>query len=121
MSDDELIEYLGETYGASVELLNHPEMRPLFLPMVRADALMTQNYRYTPGPPLAYDITATAGFQDPYVDEHYLEGWRHHTRGTVNTRLYPGDHFFFQDSAPRLLADFASELEPRLSSPGRET
>jgi medium-chain acyl-[acyl-carrier-protein] hydrolase len=91
-------------------------MRPLFLPMVRADARMTQNYRYVPGSPVDYPVTAMAGETDPDVQEEHLEGWRQHTTAGVITRIYPGGHFFFLDSAPTLLADFANALEPHVSS-----
>ena len=112
MEDDEFIEHMHEAYSAPIEFLRHPEMRPLFLPMVRADARMTQRYRYTPGPPVSYPITAVAGETDPDVQMDHLEGWRQHTGSAVTTRIYPGNHFFFLESAPRLLADFAGELEP---------
>ncbi len=116
MDDDEFIKHMNETYAAPIEFLNHPEMRPLFLPMVRADARMTQNYRYAPGSPMSFPITAVAGEGDPYVQEGHLGSWRKHTTADVTTRLYPGGHFFFLESAPRLLADFATELEQRESS-----
>jgi medium-chain acyl-[acyl-carrier-protein] hydrolase len=111
MEDDEFIEHMHKAYSAPIEFLRHPEMRPLFLPMVRADARMTQNYRYTPGPPVSYPITAVAGETDPDVQMEHLEGWRQHTTADVATRIYSGNHFFFLESAPRLLADFAAELD----------
>ncbi|HWM92615.1 MAG TPA: alpha/beta fold hydrolase [Thermoanaerobaculia bacterium] len=111
MEDDEFIEHMHKAYSAPIEFLRHPEMRPLFLPMVRADARLTQNYRYQPGPPVSYPITAVAGETDPDVQMEHLEGWRRHTDASVATRIYPGNHFFFLESAPRLLADFVSELE----------
>lgn len=111
MEDDEFIEHMHKAYAAPIEFLRHPEMRPLFLPMVRADARMTQNYRYASGPPMSYPITAVAGETDPDVQMEHLEGWRQHTTASVTTRIYPGNHFFFLESAPRLLADFAAELD----------
>ena len=110
MEDDQFIEHMHQAYAAPIDFLRHPEMRPLFLPMVRADARMTQNYRYTPGTPVGYPITAVAGETDPDVQPAHLECWRQHTTAGVATRIYPGNHFFFLESAPRLLADFAGEL-----------
>jgi surfactin synthase thioesterase subunit len=111
MEDDEFIEHMHAAYSAPIEFLRHPEMRPLFLPMVRADVRMTQNYHYTPGPPVSYPFTAVAGETDPDVQMDHLEAWRQHTDAGVTTRIYPGNHFFFLESAPRLLADFVRELE----------
>lgn len=111
MEDDDFIEHMHKAYAAPIDFLRHPEMRPLFLPMVRADARMTQNYRYQPGLPVSYPVTAVAGETDPDVQQEHLDGWRQHTTASVTTRLYPGNHFFFLESAPRLLTDFVSELE----------
>ncbi len=111
MGDDEFIEHMHVAYAVPIGFLRDPDMGPLFLPMVRADARMTQNYRYSPGPPVSYPITAVAGELDPDILMEHLEGWRQHTSARVTTRLYPGNHFFFEESAPRLLGDFVSELE----------
>lgn len=115
MDDEEFIEHFGNVYGAPLGLLNDPQMRPLVLPMVRADARMTQNYFYEPGPPVTYGVTAVAGQNDPDVKPEHLSAWQQHTTEKVCTRLYPGTHFFFVDEAPQLLSDFIDELEPRLS------
>jgi surfactin synthase thioesterase subunit len=114
MDDEEFIEHFGNVYGAPLGLLTDPHMRPLVLPMVRADARMTQNYRYVPGPAVGYGITAVAGEQDPDVQLEHLEGWREHTTEDVITRLYPGTHFFFVESAPQMLSEFADELDPEV-------
>jgi medium-chain acyl-[acyl-carrier-protein] hydrolase len=111
MGDDEFIEHMHKSYAAPIHFLNHPEMRPLFLPMVRADARMTQNYRYVSGPKMSYPVTAIAGETDQDVRPEHLEGWGQHTTAGVTTRIYPGNHFFFLESAPRVLADFAEELD----------
>jgi medium-chain acyl-[acyl-carrier-protein] hydrolase len=114
MTDDQLIEHLSEEYKAPLTFLTDPEMRRLFLPMVRADARMTQNYRYVPGPPVDYDITAFAGETDPYVDAARLDAWRQHTTGRLDTRLWPGSHFFFHEAAPQLLNEFTQALGPKV-------
>lgn len=111
MADDEFIEHMHAFYNVPLEFLRDPVMGPAFLPMVRADARMTQNYRYVPGPPVSYPVTAVAGEKDEGILWDHLEGWREHTTARVTTRLYPGNHFFFLESVPRLLGDFVSELE----------
>jgi medium-chain acyl-[acyl-carrier-protein] hydrolase len=116
MNDEQFIEHFSQVYGAPISLLNDPYMRPLLLPMMRTAARMTQRYRYAPGPPVTYNITAVAGEQDPYVQMCHLEGWRQHTTANVVTRLYPGGHFFFIESASRIIADLSEQLEPQLAS-----
>jgi medium-chain acyl-[acyl-carrier-protein] hydrolase len=115
MGDDEFIQHMHRAYSAPLHFLTHPEMRPLFLPMVRGDARMTQHYRHAAGATLSYPITAVAGETDEDVQMEHLEGWRQHTSGPVTPRIYPGTHFFFLQSAPLVLSDFAGELRRDLS------
>ena len=115
MNDEDFIEHFGNVYGAPLGLLNDPQMRPYVLPMVRADARMTQDYHYDPGPPVTYPITAVAGEEDPDVELEHLNEWRRHTTASVSTRLYPGNHFFFVEAADQLLSDFTDEIESHLT------
>jgi len=115
MNDEDFIEHFGSVYGAPLGLLNDPQMRPYVLPMVRADARMTQDYHYDPGPPVTYPITAVAGEEDPDVELEHLNEWRRHTTASVSTRLYPGNHFFFVEAADQLLSDFTDEIESHLT------
>lgn len=110
MNDVELVDHFCNNYGSSPELLKSPNLGPLMLPMVRADAHMTQIYRYSSGPLVTYGVTAIAGDQDSDVNLQQMEGWRQHTTGKVNTGLYSGDHFFFLQHAPQMLADFSNQL-----------
>jgi surfactin synthase thioesterase subunit len=114
MNDEQFIDHFNNAYGASMDVLRNPQMRPLVLPIVRADAHMTQVYRYTPGPPLEYNITAIAGQNDCDVNLEQMEAWRQHTTGKVATRLYEGDHFFFLQCAPKMLTEFVSDLDSKV-------
>lgn len=110
MNDDQFIDHFNKVYGASMDILRSPQLGPLVLPMVKADAYMTQEYCYSPGPPVAYDVTAIAGEDDPYTTMEHMQSWGQHTTGKVSSRLYPGNHFFFLDRAQEVLADFSNVL-----------
>lgn len=112
MNDEQFIEHFNSTYGASMDVLRNPQMRPLVLPTVRADAYMTQIYRYSPGDPVSYNITALAGNNDGDVNLEQMEGWREHTTGAVTTRQYEGNHFYYEQCVPQLLAGFVKDLGP---------
>ena len=117
MNDEEFIRHFIEVYGAPIGVLNDVRMRPLIVPMVRADSRMTQFYRYEAGPPVDYNITAVAGETDPDVHMRHLEGWRQHTTAKVTNRLYPGNHFFFMERAGEMLADFLQDLDFQRGDP----
>jgi medium-chain acyl-[acyl-carrier-protein] hydrolase len=115
MNDEQFIEHFIRAYGASMAVLQNPQMKPLVLPVVRADAYMTQTYSYSSGAPVSYAITAVAGEQDADVNLEHLKGWKQHTTGPLTTQLYEGDHFFFLQSAPQMLAEFSKQLEAYLN------
>lgn len=115
MNDEQFIEHFIKAYGASMDVLKNPQMRPLVLPIVRADAYMTQTYCYSSGAPVPYSITAVAGEHDTDVSLEQLKAWMQHTTAPVTTQLYEGDHFFFLRSAPQMLADFSKQLEACLN------
>jgi len=115
MSDDELIEYMQGSYGAPLDFLKDPHMRPYFLPTLRADARMTRNYRYVQGPKMDCPITAVAGDQDPFILQEQLEGWRLHSNAAVTTRLCSGGHFYFLTRAQELMSAIAEALAPVLN------
>jgi medium-chain acyl-[acyl-carrier-protein] hydrolase len=115
MNDEQFVEHFISAYGASMAVLKNPQMRPLVLPVVRADAYMTQTYSYSSGATVSYGITAIAGEQDTDVNLEQLKGWKQHTTGPVTVQLYKGDHFFFLQSAPQMLADLSKQLETYLT------
>jgi medium-chain acyl-[acyl-carrier-protein] hydrolase len=110
LPDAELIEELRGLNGTPPELLDHPEVMELMLPLLRADFAVCQKYAHAPGPILPTPITAFGGLQDAGVSRPRLEGWREQTSGAFKVRLLPGDHFFLNTARPALLRALAQEL-----------
>lgn len=116
MNDDQFIDHFNRVYGASMDILRSPQLGPLVLPVVKADAYMTQEYCYSPGAPVDYDITAIAGEKDPDITTEQMQAWRQHTIGKVTCQFYPGNHFFFLDHGREVLADFSRVLAQYVDS-----
>jgi medium-chain acyl-[acyl-carrier-protein] hydrolase len=105
LPDAEFIEAVRTRYGGIPDqLLSHPEVLELMLPIVRADLAMLNRYRYTPSPPLGCAITAVGGRSDTWVDEAGLAEWRRMTAGGFDLHLLPGGHFYLHSALPELLA-----------------
>ena len=115
MNDEQFIEHFNKAYGASMDILRNPQLGPLVLPGVKADAYMTQEYNYVPGGPVDYDITAIAGEKDPDINMEQMQAWNRHTTGKVTSQFYPGNHFFFLEQAPKVLTDFSKVLAQHLA------
>jgi medium-chain acyl-[acyl-carrier-protein] hydrolase len=112
LPEPEFIEKVRELNGTPREVLEHPELMQLLLPVLRADFEMVQTYEYEPGPPLDTPVSVFGGLLDGEVSREHLEAWRGHTRGPFRLRMLPGDHFFLHASQPGLLAALAQELAP---------
>jgi medium-chain acyl-[acyl-carrier-protein] hydrolase len=110
LPEAEFIEELRRLNGTPAEVLEHPELMQVMLPLVRADFELIQTYDYTPGPPLDCPISAAGGLEDEGVSREQLEAWREQTAASFTLRMYPGDHFFIHSAQPQLLRMLAQEL-----------
>jgi medium-chain acyl-[acyl-carrier-protein] hydrolase len=97
--EQEFIAELRRLNGTPREVLESPELKELFLPILRADFELVETYVYEPEPPLACDIHAYGGLQDPGVTVANLKAWQQQTSGAFKVRMFPGDHFFIHTSA----------------------
>lgn len=107
---DELLEELRELKGTPPEVLAHPELMSLMLPLLRADFALCDTYAYAERPPLACHITALGGLRDTQVPREHLEAWRELTTGPFSLRMFPGDHFFLHGDEMLLLDVLARAL-----------
>jgi surfactin synthase thioesterase subunit len=62
-----------------------------------------ENYRFDPGPPLAFPVHAFGGSHDRRVGSAELEPWRAQTAATFHLQQFSGGHFFIQDSVEPVL------------------
>lgn len=102
--------------GTPQVVLENPELRRVFIPILRADFAVNETYTYTDEAPLDCPISAFGGSQDwkgSYAD---LEAWREQTSARFSVRIFPGDHFFLQSAQPLVLEAIAQELD----RPGEE-
>lgn len=117
-TDAELLEEIERLNGTPRELLEHPELSSIILPVLRSDFLASDNYECEPREPLRCPITAIGGEHDPFVDRAGLEAWRQHTTSAFAVQFFPGDHFFLNSTREALtrflrrILDFSFYLAP---------
>ncbi|WP_435588734.1 thioesterase domain-containing protein [Micromonospora chalcea] len=116
-SDDELLRRLGEGGGLPAELLDHPELVELLLPLLRADFGRVDDYRHVPGEPLPVPIVAFAGRTDRAVTRDQNAAWAEHTAAGFTLHELDGGHFFLHDRLPELAALIRADLTAALSDP----
>ncbi|HEY0385456.1 MAG TPA: thioesterase domain-containing protein, partial [Pyrinomonadaceae bacterium] len=110
LPEAELKEELRNLNGTPPEVLEHPELMELMLPLFRADCRVSETHTYRPGSPLDCSITAYGGLQDQHVRREHLEPWREHTTGAFTLRMLAGDHFFIHTSHTLLLRTLSRDL-----------
>jgi surfactin synthase thioesterase subunit len=98
--------------GLPPGLLADKELLDLFVPVIRADFELLENYRYGDGPPLSTNIAAFGGRNDRSVPSLELERWRDLTMQPEFFRvtLFDGDHFFLNKQRTPLLNEICNAL-----------
>lgn len=108
---EELLAELRRLNGTPSEVLEHPELMELMLPLLRADFRLCDTYVYAPQEPLDMPFTVFGGLEDTAIPRRNLEAWREQTTGAFTLRMLPGDHFFLHSNKSLLLRLLASELQ----------
>jgi medium-chain acyl-[acyl-carrier-protein] hydrolase len=96
--------------GTPEDVLRHPELMALLMPVLRADFEAIETYSPGEDAPLDCPITAFGGAEDPVIGLADLEGWRAQTRRRFALHMLPGDHFYVTSSRGALLQALAGEL-----------
>lgn len=95
--------------GTPREVLEHPELMEVVMPLLRADFELIQTYTYRYEPPLNVPLTALGGLEDDISTED-IEGWRKETTAAFSSRMFPGDHFYLTTHQQLLLPVVIEEL-----------
>lgn len=106
-----LVAELGRLGGTPPEVLAHPELMELMLPLLRADFAVVETYAHREAPPLECPISAFGGVDDEDAGEAQMDAWRAQTRGAFALHMFPGGHFFLKDATDAVIALIARELQ----------
>ena len=116
LPDDAFIETLRTRYAGLAEpFLENSELLNIYLPVLRADLTLLDTYTYRADEPLECPISAFGGMQDWVVTQEDVAAWRAHTRGPFKMRMFPGGHFFINESRMFLLQALSRDLMQSVS------
>lgn len=110
LPEAEFVETIRSLNGTPREVLEHPELMRLMIPLLRADFSVCQTYSYTVEHPLDCPITALGGLQDNEVARENLDAWGEHTTSDFKLEMLPGDHFFLNSCQTQVLRIVSQEL-----------
>jgi medium-chain acyl-[acyl-carrier-protein] hydrolase len=94
-----LIDELRRLGGTPRQLLDNPQMMEMLLPCLRADFELAETYRYAPGEPFDFPITAIGGLSDDFVEEEEIDAWGEQSRAKLDKHLLDAGHSLVE-SAP---------------------
>ena len=110
MSDADFLAQVRGFAGYSHPALEHPELRELLLPTLRADVQMHENYLAPPGRLLDVPITSIRGSADELVSAQQAAEWSAASTAGCRLREVPGNHMYLIDSPAELVRLLDAEL-----------
>ncbi|MFI7601292.1 thioesterase II family protein [Actinoplanes sp. NPDC049681] len=94
LADREFVGALHALGGLPTALTRQPELMRLFLPMIRRDLRLAEQYARPDVPRLPIPVVAFAGRQDPMTDAAGVLAWAHETTSVCELVFLEGEHFF---------------------------
>ncbi|MFF2921013.1 thioesterase II family protein [Streptomyces celluloflavus] len=108
LSDEEFLGRVQEFAGYQSEVFEDPDMREMFLPLLRADVEMHESYEPSSSEPLAIPVTSLRGCDDTLVSRTQAEEWSATTRDRFAYREIRGGHMYLIDHPDVLLQAVAA-------------
>lgn len=116
LPEPELLDELRRLNGTPEQVLAHPELMALMLPIIRVDFEVCQTYSYIDESPLECPITAFGGLADVEVHREHVREWQQQTASDFSMWMLPGDHFFLHTLSSQLFHILSQQIERLVSS-----
>jgi len=113
LPDADFRQALSSFKGTPDAVLANEELMQIFAPTLRADFAAHETYVYKEEEPFDCPIVAIGGASDDLTTPADLKEWRRHTRGTFQSHVLPGDHFFLYSHRGELLQLIAQYLDAK--------
>lgn len=102
-TDADLIAAVAALGGTNAEVWNDPDLREMFLPIIRNDYHLIDTYRRAADAlPLRAEVLSFTGDADPRVTPREAERWAAVTTGPFAAHGFEGDHFYLVPHAARV-------------------
>lgn len=110
-SDEVLVEHVSRLGGTARKVFDDPDLRAMVLPALRADYRALRSYTWVAEEPLDVPICVLTGAADPVTEVAQAHTWSRHSTAPEHVEVFPGGHFFIDDSLSSVAAVVAAELE----------
>ncbi|RLM17219.1 thioesterase II family protein, partial [Brenneria goodwinii] len=97
-SDDEIIDILKRYGGTPKEVLKNSELLSLYIPIIRADFQLIENFHWVRQPPISIPMLLLSGKEDIDNNREKALAWGAETTREITYREFPGGHFFINNN-----------------------
>jgi len=111
LPNPEFVEHLREMQGTPEEILSHPELMELMLPVLRSDFAMCEQYCLQHPYRLHTPVTVLGGEQDENATETDMLPWSFLTMEAFRSLRFAGTHFFVREQEAAIVRAISTELE----------
>ncbi|MGI5378201.1 thioesterase II family protein [Streptomyces sp. CA-251387] len=109
-TDSEILARVRQLDPEGAAVYDHPELRPMIMPALRADFRLLAAYRPTRLRRLGIPVTACGGDRDPACPPDDLSSWSDVTTKGLDIEVFEGGHFYLGPRKEELLALIAAQL-----------
>ncbi|MFT6835423.1 MAG: medium-chain acyl-[acyl-carrier-protein] hydrolase [Francisellaceae bacterium] len=96
LPDDAFIAELKHLNGTPQAVIENKELMALFLPLLRADFEIADNYCFADKAVFNCPIYVLSGKDDVDITQFHLESWGDFFNSTANMHMISGNHFFIE-------------------------
>ncbi|MCP4119675.1 MAG: thioesterase [Desulfobacteraceae bacterium] len=114
LPEKEFIQELRRFSGTPEVILQNRELMQLFLPILRADLALEENYVHRKEPALDLPVSAFCGSLDKEAPGTVMEAWAEHTTDGFNCEMITGGHFFIRTEQDHFLKSVSGILSRSL-------
>jgi pyochelin biosynthetic protein PchC len=110
LTDREILDRVRLLDPEGAATYEHPDLRPLMMPSLRADFGLLAAYRPTRLHRLGVPVTACGGDRDPVCAVEGLSSWSDVTTQGLDVRVFEGNHFYLQARKQELVGFITAHL-----------
>lgn len=115
LDETALVQRLVESAGDTAQLLTHKKWADYYLPSIRADLSVSDQYVCKPNMRITAPVYAFLGDTDSLIPKKSWAPWSDIALGEYERFIYPGNHFFAKAGQKKLISTISSKLEHALA------
>ncbi|MFG2425059.1 thioesterase II family protein [Streptomyces sp. NPDC048448] len=116
LDDAAFVTELRKLSGTDQQIFDDEQFLAMFLPAIRSDYRLVDEYRLTPGRRLRCPVVGMVGDDDPQVTLTEARSWADHTMADFALRVYDGGHFYLNTHTDEVVKEITACARTTASS-----